>query len=121
MTHHYDEGSNLGHTQASSAPNRLSNPIPTPTRDNAREALDDTLHERGAKYGEFRHQAMIAQTLKNVMREYGLSRMQPMQIEALEMIQHKIARILNGDPNYADSWIDIAGYAKLVADRLESK
>lgn len=35
------------------------------------------------------------------------------------MIAHKIGRILNGDPNYADSWIDIAGYAKLVADRLE--
>jgi len=27
--------------------------------------------------------------------------------------------ILNGDPNYVDSWVDIAGYAKLVADRLE--
>jgi hypothetical protein len=34
------------------------------------------------------------------------------------MIAHKIGRILNGDPNYADSWIDIAGYAQLVADRL---
>jgi hypothetical protein len=41
------------------------------------------------------------------------------QLEALEMICHKIGRIVNGDPNYADSWIDIAGYAKLVADRLE--
>jgi len=40
------------------------------------------------------------------------------QQEALEMIAHKIARILNGDPNYVDSWVDIAGYAKLVADRL---
>jgi hypothetical protein len=43
------------------------------------------------------------------------------QIEALEMIFSKLARILNGDPNYADSWIDIAGYATLVADRLEGK
>jgi hypothetical protein len=42
------------------------------------------------------------------------------QREALDMIAHKIGRILNGDPNYADSWVDIAGYAKLVADRLES-
>ena len=37
------------------------------------------------------------------------------------MIFAKVGRILNGDPNYADSWIDIAGYAKLVADRLEGK
>ena len=35
------------------------------------------------------------------------------------MISHKIARIMNGDPNYADNWIDIAGYATLVANRLE--
>ena len=41
------------------------------------------------------------------------------QLEALDMIVHKIARIVNGDPNYSDSWVDIAGYAKLVSDRLE--
>jgi hypothetical protein len=36
------------------------------------------------------------------------------------MIAHKIGRIINGDPDYIDSWDDIAGYAKLVADRLRS-
>lgn len=41
--------------------------------------------------------------------------------EALEMVQHKIARILNGDPQYLDNWVDGAGYFKLVADRLEAK
>ena len=41
--------------------------------------------------------------------------------EALEMIQHKVGRILNGDATWADSWVDIAGYAKLVSDRLEGK
>ncbi len=35
------------------------------------------------------------------------------------MIAHKLARICNGDPDYGDSWRDIAGYATLVADRLE--
>jgi hypothetical protein len=43
------------------------------------------------------------------------------QREALDMIVHKIGRILNGDPNYQDSWQDIVGYAKLVADRLTSE
>jgi hypothetical protein len=37
----------------------------------------------------------------------------------MDMIMHKIGRIVNGDPDYADSWVDIAGYAKLVADRLD--
>ena len=41
------------------------------------------------------------------------------QVEALEMIAHKIGRIINGDHSYSDSWHDIAGYAKLVADRLD--
>lgn len=40
------------------------------------------------------------------------------QREALEMVAHKIGRILNGDPNYPDSWHDIAGYAQLVDARL---
>jgi len=40
------------------------------------------------------------------------------QDEALDMIAHKIGRIVNGDPDYEDSWRDIAGYATLVADRL---
>ena len=39
--------------------------------------------------------------------------------EALEMSAHKIGRILCGDYNYHDSWHDINGYIKLVADRLE--
>jgi hypothetical protein len=38
--------------------------------------------------------------------------------EALEMIQLKVARILIGDPEYADNWHDIIGYAKLVEDRI---
>ena len=34
------------------------------------------------------------------------------------MIQHKIGRILNGDPNYDDNWRDICGYSQLVLDEL---
>jgi hypothetical protein len=41
--------------------------------------------------------------------------------EALEMVAHKIGRILNGDPKYHDSWHDIIGYTKLVADRLRAR
>jgi hypothetical protein len=86
--------------------------------------VDAVLAERGARYGSFIDQARIAQELKGVMGESLLAQGKMLdddQIEALEMIFSKLARILNGDPNYADSWIDIAGYAKLVADRLEGK
>ena len=37
------------------------------------------------------------------------------------MVQHKIARILNGDPNYIDNWIDLVVYSQLVVNRLEKE
>jgi hypothetical protein len=41
-----------------------------------------------------------------------------MQRESLEMNQHKVARILAGNPDEPDHWFDIAGYATLVHQRL---
>jgi len=41
------------------------------------------------------------------------------QKEALEMILHKVARIVSGNPNHADHWHDIGGYSKLVEDRID--
>ena len=84
--------------------------------------VDALITERGTRYGFFIGQATISQELKKVVYA-GLNRsgnkLDNDQLEALDMIVHKIARIVNGDPNYSDSWVDIAGYAKLVSDRLE--
>jgi hypothetical protein len=84
--------------------------------------INETLDERGRRYGKFTGHAAVTQSLKEVIRHFSEQRkleLLPDQQEALDMICHKIGRIINGDPNYSDSWIDIAGYAKLVADRLE--
>lgn len=81
---------------------------------------NDILRERGLRYGAFVSQADLSQKFKDVLIYGGsIDSMQPYQKEALEMILHKIARIANGDPNYTDSWRDIAGYAQLVVDILE--
>lgn len=79
------------------------------------------LAERGENYGLFERQAAIACDLKGVMWTYCAfaEQLAPDQREALEMIAVKIARIINGNPNYGDNWRDIEGYARLVADRLE--
>ena len=84
--------------------------------------VETTLEERGARYGKFSGHASIAQNLKEVMRIHkGWRNLNASQREALEMIAHKIGRILNGDPNYADSWHDIAGYATLVDKQLNGQ
>jgi hypothetical protein len=84
--------------------------------------VNEVLSERGTRYGKFTGHAALSQELKHVIYAHLEEREKHLafdQQEALDMICHKIARIINGDPNYADSWVDIAGYAKLVADRLE--
>jgi len=82
--------------------------------------IQDILNGRGKRYGAFEGHAKIAQDLKDVMGcTEGWGRLNSSQREALEMIQHKVARILNGDPNYDDSWRDICGYSQLVLNQLE--
>lgn len=77
------------------------------------------LSERGARYGTFVGHAKITQDLKSAMYEHQNWAGLPDDVkESLEMIVHKIGRIVNGDPEYPDSWDDISGYAKLVSDRI---
>lgn len=81
--------------------------------------ITTTLAERAGRYGAFAEHARIAQNLKRAMGDSpNWSKLTPDKREALEMVQHKIARILNGDPEYHDSWHDMIGYTKLVADTL---
>lgn len=83
--------------------------------------LNTTLQQRGSRYGAFTGHAAVTMRLKRVIQEELTTRNKVLaddQQEALDMICHKIGRIINGDANYDDSWHDIGGYAKLVADRL---
>lgn len=83
------------------------------------ESIDKILQERGPRYGNFTDHAIMSQSIKQIIQHgNGTKNMRAFQREAISMIIHKIARIANGDPDYRDSWDDIAGYAKLVADRL---
>lgn len=86
------------------------------------DATEQLITERGSRYGKFKNGAEIMQELKDVMREVdGWHNLTPSQREALDMIQHKIGRILNGDPTYDDSWEDIAGYATLIVNELNGE
>lgn len=84
--------------------------------------IDKVLSERGSNYGDFKDNAELSQKLKLLFRNSpSWNNMEPFQKEALEYFIGKLVRILNGDPDYIDSWVDIAGYSKLVVNILEKK
>lgn len=83
--------------------------------------INATLAERGARYGSFADQGKIEQNIKRAMHDSpNWSDLPDDSKSALEMIATKISRILKGDPEYDDSWRDIAGYSTLIVKRLEA-
>ena len=81
--------------------------------------IHNTLEERGKRYCKFKEHAIVTWQIKHAMQSHkNWEALTASQKEALDMIAHKIGRIMNGDPNYADSWHDIAGYATLVENEL---
>ena len=81
--------------------------------------VDDTLVERGIRYGSFETHAQYAEDINQIFeRSPNWSTMNADNKEALRIIANKIGRILNGDPEYDDNWRDIAGYATLVLNRI---
>jgi hypothetical protein len=78
--------------------------------------INATLDERHSTHGDFAKMSAIVQTLKGVLyRAPNWEILSPAQKEALEMDCTKTARILCGNPNEPDHWLDKAGYATLGA------
>jgi len=87
-----------------------------------KDAIDNVLADRRISHGEYADTARTVQHLKGAMREgNNWSILSDVQRESLDMIQMKIGRILSGDPDHADHWDDITGYARLVAAPLHHK
>mgnify|MGYP003645029849 FL=1 len=83
--------------------------------------IKSVLAERGSRYGEFKDNARVSQNIKVAMQDGRWSDLPADKAEALEMIAHKMARIINGDCDYKDSWTDIIGYAKLIEETLNDE
>ena len=87
-------------------------------------SVDKVLDSRALDYGTFKNGAALMQGMKRLLADHAQKHGKTFaddQWEALEMIVHKVGRIVNGNPDKVDHWTDIAGYATLVADRLEGK
>lgn len=102
----------------------IANPDGTLTRtrpDGAVEhvPLSALLADRGTTHGDFISSSRTMQKFKRAARRSpNWERMDSSQREALDMILHKIGRVLHGDPRHKDHWDDIAGYATLAAQEL---
>ena len=82
--------------------------------------IDTILAQREKTHGAFEDHARITQRLKDVImdelvlrNDRGQAPLNAMQRESIDMIEHKIGRILAGNADEPDHWNDIAGYAKL--------
>lgn len=81
--------------------------------------INEILAARRKTNGDFRKHATITDYLKfNMRNTENWNYLTAVQKEALDMIAHKIGRILAGDPNIKDHWDDIAGYSMLSAKEL---
>lgn len=90
---------------------------PEPTSEN--DTVTQVLEERGNDYGDYASKAQFIQGVKYLMRTSpSWEAMDADMRESMEMIAHKMGRTLYGNPTHKDNFLDIAGYAKLVADRL---
>jgi hypothetical protein len=105
--------------QASQGKDKIQ-PKPEPEVSGVGKVLDT----RAEQYGSFMQSSDTAIRIKGIMHN-AIARNEvhlfPDQLQALDMIATKISRIVHGNPNHLDSWTDIAGYATLVADRLQGK
>jgi hypothetical protein len=89
---------------------------------------DDLLDERETTHGLYGNTARIIQGFKAVLREELMQRdmrsdepLSDVAVESLEMILHKIGRIISGKWDCVDHWADISGYADLTLRDIEEE
>ena len=76
--------------------------------------MTDILAEKEKTHGPFMITAGVSQELKRALRRFAKwEALSSEQKEALDSICVKLARIVSGNPDEVDHWIDIMGYAKL--------
>lgn len=95
-----------------------------------RNTVQTITDQRGERYGDFRGHATASQSLKQIVEDAlsdnpqfaNMSKSDQFIVrEGLGMIMHKVGRIVNGDPTYDDSWVDIEGYSKITRERVCKK
>lgn len=105
----------------------LWDPIPLPETVNITwlTATEKLLAERGNRYGDVRNNMVCASDLYSTLlnslygnKSFNLEEWDSRDADGwkgcMQMICHKLARIVTGDITYRDNYDDIAGYAELA-------
>jgi hypothetical protein len=84
------------------------------------DPIQSTLDEREKTHGDFSENAKVMQSLKTVCHDSpNWLKLTLVQREVMDMLCHKMGRILSGDPNHPDHWLDVQGYARIAWERLK--
>lgn len=81
--------------------------------------IDSILSERQSQYGCYEDVAKTTRDILKALRIGNYENMPAPHQEALHMIASKMARLVHGDANHLDSWVDIGGYSKLIVNLIE--
>lgn len=83
------------------------------------KTTEQLLAERAKTHGEYSEHARCTQNIMRALQsERNWDNLSDIQKESLHMFAHKMGRVVTGNPDIHDHWDDIAGYAKLVSDRI---
>jgi len=76
----------------------------------------EVVEDRDTRYkGGYSSRATVSQKMKEVVRESTYwGELSYVEKEAVDEIIRKLARIVGGEQDRYDSWVDAAGYAQLV-------
>lgn len=85
------------------------------------KGVDAVLAERQSTYGHYEDVAKTTQDILKALRIGQYDDMPNPHKESLHMIASKMARIVHGDCNHLDGWVDIGGYSKLIVNLIEGK
>lgn len=84
--------------------------------------VDALIAERSTTHGDYMVNSAITWRIKDALHMGSrYNEMHPAMKETLDMVAHKMHRIVNGDPFFKDHWVDMTGYPHLVVgnwDRL---
>lgn len=79
-----------------------------------------TLDTRQTTHGSYYERSQICNRIREAILQDDPS-LDDDQLQSVIMIADKLSRIVCGKADTHDHWLDISGYAMLVADRLENE